>query len=70
MAQASILDQLAPKSIPNLDELLAISNRLAVLNVGVLSKAVDTADVSVEEIGLLMGGIHGGSGSVGQAYEF
>ena len=43
----------------DLDELMTISNRLAVLNVGVLSSAVDTAGVSVEEIGLLMGGVHG-----------
>ena len=43
----------------DLDELLAISNRLAVLNVGELSRAVDTASVSAEEIGLLMGGVHG-----------
>ena len=43
----------------DLDELMAISNRLAVLNVGELSKPVDTARVSVEEIGLLMGGVHG-----------
>lgn len=43
----------------DLDELMAISNRLAVLNVGVLSEPVDTASVTVEEIGLLMGGVHG-----------
>jgi len=30
-----------------------------VLNLGVLSEAVDTQSVSVEEIGLLMGGVHG-----------
>ena len=43
----------------DLDELLAITDRLAVINVGVLSKALVTAEASVEEIGLLMGGIHG-----------
>ena len=43
----------------DLDELLAISNRLSVLNLGVLSEAVDTQSVSIEEIGLLMGGVHG-----------
>ena len=43
----------------DLDELMAISNRLAVLNVGVLSPALDSAQVSVVEIGLLMGGVHG-----------
>ena len=43
----------------DLDELLAISDRLAVINVGVLSKALVTAEASVDEIGLLMGGVHG-----------
>ena len=43
----------------DLDELLAISGRLAVLNVGVLSDALVTAQVTVEELGLLMGGVHG-----------
>ena len=43
----------------DLDELLAITDRLAVINVGVLSDAMTTKDASVEEIGLLMGGVHG-----------
>ena len=43
----------------DLDELLAIADRLAVINVGKLSRALETADASVEEIGLLMGGVHG-----------
>ncbi|MDJ0948090.1 MAG: ABC transporter ATP-binding protein [Alphaproteobacteria bacterium] len=43
----------------DLDELLAITDRLAVINVGVLSNALVTAEASVEEIGLLMGGVHG-----------
>ncbi len=43
----------------DLDELLAISGRLAVLNVGVLSEPLVTAQVSVEALGLLMGGVHG-----------
>ena len=43
----------------DLDELLSISDRLAVLNVGVLSNARPTAGVSLEELGLLMGGMHG-----------
>ncbi|TFG85307.1 MAG: ABC transporter ATP-binding protein [Hyphomicrobiales bacterium] len=43
----------------DLDELLAITDRLAVINVGVLSNALVTAEASVAEIGLLMGGIHG-----------
>ncbi|GAB4223962.1 MAG: ABC transporter ATP-binding protein [Kiloniellaceae bacterium] len=43
----------------DLDELLAITDRLAVINVGVLSSAMTTRSASVEEIGLLMGGVHG-----------
>jgi general nucleoside transport system ATP-binding protein len=48
----------------DLDELLTLCDRLAVLNVGSLSKAIDTADASMEEIGLLMGGLHGMSAEV------
>jgi len=43
----------------DLDELLALTDRLAVLNGGRLSKPLPTRDASVEEIGLLMGGLHG-----------
>jgi simple sugar transport system ATP-binding protein len=43
----------------DLDELLMLSDRLAVINVGVLSDPMHTASASVEEIGLLMGGAHG-----------
>ena len=43
----------------DLDELLMLTDRLAVINVGVLSDAMLTASASVEEIGLLMGGAHG-----------
>ncbi|HEY9549246.1 MAG TPA: hypothetical protein VIR45_07070, partial [Kiloniellaceae bacterium] len=42
-----------------LDELLAITDRLAVINGGVLSGAMETRAASVAEIGLLMGGVHG-----------
>jgi len=48
----------------DLDELLTLCDRLAVLNVGSLSRAIDTADASMEEIGLLMGGLHGMSAEV------
>jgi simple sugar transport system ATP-binding protein len=43
----------------DLDELLMLTDRLAVINVGVLSEPLVTAEASVEEIGLLMGGLHG-----------
>ncbi|MBX6321068.1 MAG: ABC transporter ATP-binding protein [Rhodospirillaceae bacterium] len=43
----------------DLDELIAITDRLAVINAGVLSAPLVTAEASVEEIGLLMGGAHG-----------
>jgi simple sugar transport system ATP-binding protein len=51
----------------DLDELLAISDRLAVINVGVLSAARPTAQVSTEELGLLMGGVHGAGGAARDA---
>ncbi|MBC8129716.1 MAG: ABC transporter ATP-binding protein [Rhizobiaceae bacterium] len=43
----------------DLDELLELCDRIAVINEGLLSKAMDVKGVSVEEIGLLMGGVHG-----------
>jgi simple sugar transport system ATP-binding protein len=43
----------------DLDELLTLTDRLAVINIGVLSGTMVTADASLEEIGLLMGGLHG-----------
>jgi general nucleoside transport system ATP-binding protein len=43
----------------DLDELLTLTDRLAVINEGVLSRPLVTHDASVEEIGLLMGGLHG-----------
>jgi simple sugar transport system ATP-binding protein len=43
----------------DLDELLTLSDTLAVINSGRLSHAMKVGEVSVEEIGLLMGGIHG-----------
>jgi general nucleoside transport system ATP-binding protein len=43
----------------DLDELLTLTDRLAVINLGVLSGARVTADASLDEIGLLMGGLHG-----------
>ncbi len=43
----------------DLDELMEISDRIAVINVGRLSEPRPTRSVTVEEIGLLMGGVHG-----------
>ena len=42
----------------DLDELFAICDRLAVLNMGRLSAIYPIAEVSTEQIGLLMGGLH------------
>ena len=43
----------------DLDELLTLTDRLAVINEGVLSPALVTHQASIEQIGLLMGGLHG-----------
>lgn len=43
----------------DLDELLAIADELAVINEGRLSKTINVGDASIDEIGLLMGGVHG-----------
>jgi simple sugar transport system ATP-binding protein len=43
----------------DLDELRALCDTLAVINMGRLSSARPTEEMSVEEIGLLMGGVHG-----------
>jgi ABC-type uncharacterized transport system ATPase subunit len=43
----------------DLDELRALCDTLAVINMGRLSPARPTEEMSVEEIGLLMGGVHG-----------
>ena len=43
----------------DLDELLTLCDTLAVINEGHLSKPMNVADAKIEEIGLLMGGIHG-----------
>lgn len=40
----------------DLDELLEISDRFAALNEGTLSQIKKTADLSFEQIGLMMGG--------------
>lgn len=43
----------------DLDELRALCDTLAVINMGHLSPARPVPEVSIEEIGLLMGGVHG-----------
>jgi len=43
----------------DLDELLALSDTLCVINSGRLSARMEVQNASIEEIGLLMGGIHG-----------
>lgn len=43
----------------DLDELMALSDTLAVINEGRLSKPMPIGEASLERIGLLMGGVHG-----------
>ena len=43
----------------DLDELLSLCDTLAVINEGRLSRAIKVSEADIEEIGLLMGGIHG-----------
>ncbi len=43
----------------DLDELLELCDALVVINLGSLSRVMKTGDVTIEEIGLLMGGVHG-----------
>ncbi len=43
----------------DLDELLSLCDTLAVINLGQLSKPMKVGEVTIEEIGLLMGGVHG-----------
>ena len=45
----------------DLDELLSLCDTLAVINGGRLSKPMQVAQADINEIGLLMGGIHGGT---------
>jgi simple sugar transport system ATP-binding protein len=43
----------------DLDELLGLCDTMAVINEGRLSPPMNVADADIEEIGLLMGGVHG-----------
>ena len=47
----------------DLDELLSLCDTLAVINDGRLSKAIKVSEADINEIGLLMGGIHGEAGA-------
>ena len=42
----------------DLDEIFALCNKIAVLSEGKLSRTRDMSNVTIEEIGLLMGGLH------------
>ncbi|MBT5353434.1 MAG: ABC transporter ATP-binding protein, partial [Rhodospirillales bacterium] len=53
----------------DLDELMAISTRFAVISEGRLSAPQPTGQMSVEEIGLLMGGVHNSVGQSGEAHH-
>ncbi len=43
----------------DLDELLELCHTLSVINLGQLSPAAKVGEISIEQIGLLMGGVHG-----------
>ncbi|WP_051630586.1 ABC transporter ATP-binding protein [Afifella pfennigii] len=43
----------------DLDELLALCDRIAVINGGRLSQMMEVEGISIERVGLLMGGMHG-----------
>jgi ABC-type uncharacterized transport system ATPase subunit len=45
----------------DLDELLSLCDTIAVINEGRLSRPMKVSEAHIEEIGLLMGGIHGES---------
>ncbi|MCP3053650.1 ABC transporter ATP-binding protein [Aurantimonas marianensis] len=47
----------------DLDELLELCDRIAVINEGRLSEPMDVQGISIERVGLLMGGIHGAHGN-------
>ncbi|WP_420961783.1 ABC transporter ATP-binding protein [Brucella sp. IR073] len=51
----------------DLDELLEICDRIAVMNHGTLSEALPTSEVTLEKIGLMMGGADAGRKITGKA---
>jgi simple sugar transport system ATP-binding protein len=46
----------------DLDEIFSLADRIAVIAEGRLSQAMPMAEATIEQIGLLMGGTHGGPG--------
>ncbi len=53
----------------DLDELLEVCDSLVVINLGRLSKVLKVGEVTIEEIGLLMGGVHGDPEATAQMTE-
>lgn len=53
----------------DLDELLTLCDTLAVINEGKLSRELKVGEASIEEIGLLMGGVHGDPNAPAHALE-
>jgi simple sugar transport system ATP-binding protein len=53
----------------DLDEILAICHQIAVMNLGHLSPPRPVGSITVEEIGLLMGGIHEASAAISGARQ-
>ena len=49
----------------DLDELLSLCDTMAVINEGELSETLTVGSVSIDRIGLLMGGVHGETSQVG-----
>jgi general nucleoside transport system ATP-binding protein len=53
----------------DLDELLTLCDTIAVINLGRLSKPMRVGEASIEEIGLLMGGVHGDPSATAEMTE-
>ncbi|HEX6121436.1 MAG TPA: ATP-binding cassette domain-containing protein, partial [Dongiaceae bacterium] len=51
----------------DLDEIFSLADRIAVIAEGRLSQAMPVAEVSIEQIGLLMGGTHGAPAAAASA---
>ena len=53
----------------DLDELLELCQTLSVINLGQLSPAAKVGEISIEQIGLLMGGVHGDQNATAEITE-